>query len=102
MTDFPPPNPPVTKLVEPGDHVVGPPKSPWQSTALWGLLVVFINWRIQKAVQNGTIPDVLAPLVGNAAFEVIGYLIGAGMVAWGRWKANRPLGFGTVKETVVK
>jgi hypothetical protein len=100
MTSLPPYTP--SPHVEPGDTVTVAPKNPLASTALWGLLVVLINWRIQKAVQNGTIPDALAPLVGNAAFEVLGYLIGAAMVTWGRWKATRPLGFGAVKETTVK
>lgn len=93
-----PQNPPATKTVEKGEVVAIEPKNPLKSTALWGLIVILTTAMVQKYA-----PPLLQDQVVASVLEVVIYVAGGLMVAMGRWKANRPLGFGNDKQnTVIK
>jgi hypothetical protein len=92
---IPPPEP--VKEVLPGDTVVTVPKNPLTSSTLYGLAVLLITWAVKKWV-----PPLFQDQTVKAALELLGYGIGAAIVLYGRWTANRALGFGDVKQTVIK
>lgn len=92
----------TAKMIDAGDSVIVEPKNPLKSTALWGLFIVGLNLGIQKLIASGKLPAGLADLVGNAAVEVVLYVIAVAMILIGRWRATRPLGFGDAKVTTVK
>jgi hypothetical protein len=81
----------------PGDEVITVPKNPLTSSTLYGLAILLITAAVKKWV-----PPMFQDQTVKAALELLGYGIGAAIVLYGRWTANRALGFGDVKQTVIK
>jgi hypothetical protein len=94
---IPPPELKRVHEVMPGDEVITVPKNPFTSSTLYGLAILLITAAVKKWV-----PPMFQDQTVKAALELLGYAIGAGIVLYGRWKANRPLGFVEVKQTVIK
>jgi hypothetical protein len=93
---------PMFATVDKGDVIDVVPKNPFTSTATWGLIVAGITYFAGFGARKGWWPATLNDLIRDAALEQIGVAIGIAVAAYGRWKATRPLGFGTRVNKVVK
>lgn len=88
----PTPNP----VAAPGSEQWVVPQNPFSSTAMWGLAVLLITAAVKRWVpsqfQSAAVP---------AALEATTTAIGGLLVLYGRWTANRPLGFSNRTTKVV-
>lgn len=94
---MPDPEPTPPPVIQPGQTVTVEPKNPFKSTALWGLLVLLASWLVRKYLPAEFRDTALA-----AVLEALGFIVGAAVVAYGRWKATRPLGLGPTTTVEVK
>jgi hypothetical protein len=88
-----------SRILREGEAIEVEPKNPFASTTLYGVIIAAGTRALSRYVPEDLIAgDVREALV----VELVGYAIGLALVVYGRWKATRPLGFGTFKSAVVK
>jgi hypothetical protein len=71
-----------------------PKKNPFESTTIWGAVVIAVGFVARKAgleVSNDQLTGVINLLSAN--WTTISDTIGLLLVIWGRFKATQPLGF---------
>lgn len=85
-------------ILERGTPIRVEPKSPLESTAIWGLMMAVVAWAAKRWLPQAIQDNAIA-----AGAEIMLFLGGILMAAYGRWRATRPLGVSSAhQDTVVR